>query len=156
MNDQEYWKQRALAAEAQLEAAQGQEPVIDYTVLHQFAVQQSISYNKLCTAVHMCLAPAATTKHEAQSGELERAARQVLEFTEAAHRPPVRDKLEGGRMVMVRLHALADLHEALHPAQPKGEQATPEAMRLQAITQATHDAHSAAQKFIKASHDADK
>jgi hypothetical protein len=42
-----------------------------------------------------------------------KAAQGVLEWTEIAHRPPVRDKLEAGRMVMVRLHALADLHDAL-------------------------------------------
>ena len=41
---------------SQLEAMQRQEPVIDFTVLHQFANDQAISYNKLCTAVRMCLA----------------------------------------------------------------------------------------------------
>jgi len=38
---------------------------------------------------------------------------------------------------------------ALHLTELKGEQATTEALRLQAITQATHDAHSAAHRFIK-------
>jgi hypothetical protein len=42
-----------------------------------------------------------------------KAAQSVLEWTEIAHRPPVRDRLEAGRMVGVRLHALADLHDAL-------------------------------------------
>ena len=41
------------------------------------------------------------------------AAQSVLEWIEIQHRPPVRDVLEGGRMVRVRLHALADLHDAL-------------------------------------------
>lgn len=42
-----------------------------------------------------------------------KAAQGVLEWTEIAHRPPKRDQLEAGRMAMVRLHALADLHDAL-------------------------------------------
>ena len=42
-----------------------------------------------------------------------KAAEQVLEFIEIEHRPPVRDPLEGGSMVRVRLHALADLHDAI-------------------------------------------
>ena len=45
--------------------------------------------------------------------ELISAAQGVIEWVEASHRPPVRDKLEGGLMVLVRLHALADLHDAL-------------------------------------------
>jgi hypothetical protein len=31
------------------------EPVIDFTILHQFASDQAISYNKLCTAVRMSI-----------------------------------------------------------------------------------------------------
>lgn len=42
-----------------------------------------------------------------------KAAREVMSWTEAAHRPPVRDSIEMGRMVGVRLHALVDLGEAL-------------------------------------------
>lgn len=41
------------------------------------------------------------------------AARGVIYYTEAAYRQAVRDELEVGRMVGVRLHALADLREAL-------------------------------------------
>lgn len=44
------------ALAAKLDELQRQEPVIDFTVLHQFANDQAISYNKLCTAVRMCLA----------------------------------------------------------------------------------------------------
>ena len=44
------------ALRAELDALRGQEPVIDFTVLHQFAEQQAISYNKLCTAVHLAAA----------------------------------------------------------------------------------------------------
>jgi hypothetical protein len=42
------------------------------------------------------------------------AASEVIDYTEAAHRPPVRDVLEAGRMVRVRLHALASLYDALN------------------------------------------
>lgn len=45
--------------------------------------------------------------------DLVRAAREVMSYTESSFRPPVRDALECGRMVLVRLHALADLREAL-------------------------------------------
>jgi hypothetical protein len=41
------------------------------------------------------------------------AARRLLTFIEIKHRPPVRDQIEAGRMVHVRLHALADLHDAI-------------------------------------------
>jgi hypothetical protein len=44
---------------------------------------------------------------------LVRAAREVMSYIEAAHRPPVRDEIEHGRMARVRLHALASLREAL-------------------------------------------
>jgi hypothetical protein len=40
---------------AELAALKAQEPVIDFTILHQFASDQAISYNKLCTAVRMSL-----------------------------------------------------------------------------------------------------
>jgi hypothetical protein len=42
-----------------------------------------------------------------------KAAEGVLEWTELGYTQPVRDKFEVGRMVRVRLHALADLHEAI-------------------------------------------
>lgn len=45
------------------------------------------------------------------------AAKEVLSWIEIKHRPPVRDEIEHGRMVYVRLHALADLHEAVIAAQ---------------------------------------
>jgi len=41
------------------------------------------------------------------------AARDLLTWIEWEHRPPVRDTIEAGRMVRVRLHALADLHDAV-------------------------------------------
>lgn len=44
---------------------------------------------------------------------LVKAAKEVISYIEAAHRPPVRDEIEFGRMARVRLHALADLREAL-------------------------------------------
>lgn len=43
-----------------------------------------------------------------------KAAQGVLDWTEVAHRPPVKvDELEIGRMVRVRLHALIDLDAAI-------------------------------------------
>lgn len=61
------------------------------------------------------------------------AAREVLIWTQAADRPPVRDKYECGRMTGVRVHALADLHEAVQvlastPA-PAQHQSLPDAMQ---------------------------
>ena len=50
------WKRWCEEVQAKLDELQRQEPVIDFTVLHQFASDQAISYNKLCTAVRMCLA----------------------------------------------------------------------------------------------------
>lgn len=55
---------------------------------------------------------------------LVKTAREVLSWTEAAYRPPVRDRIEMGRMVGVRLHALADLREALLPFEQQAEQST--------------------------------
>jgi hypothetical protein len=42
-----------------------------------------------------------------------KAAQGVLEWIEIAHRPPLRDLLEVGRTARVRIHALADLKDAL-------------------------------------------
>lgn len=42
-----------------------------------------------------------------------RAAREVLSWTEIADRPPRRDAIECGRSAQVRVHALADLHDAV-------------------------------------------
>lgn len=44
---------------------------------------------------------------------LRKAASEVLNWTEAKHRPPIADQFEHGRMALVRLHALADLHAAI-------------------------------------------
>ena len=41
------------------------------------------------------------------------AAKQVLSWTDSRNRPPVRDELELGRSASVRVHALADLHDAV-------------------------------------------
>lgn len=50
---------------------------------------------------------------KAENEVLRKAAGQVLEWTEASHRPPVADEIEHGRMVPVRLHALAGLHDSM-------------------------------------------
>lgn len=49
---------------------------------------------------------------------IEKAAQAVLDWTEARHRPPVREAFPAGETAGVRIHALADLHDALHPDSP--------------------------------------
>lgn len=44
--------------------------------------------------------------------ELYMAAKNVIDWTVRAYRPPVCDAFETGQMVKVRLHALADLNNA--------------------------------------------
>ncbi len=57
--------------------------------------------------------------HMAQAAEREKfqpildAAQGVIDWTESKFREPVRDELEFGRMVYIRLHALADLYDAI-------------------------------------------
>ena len=47
------------------------------------------------------------------------AAKNVINWTERAYRPPVCDAFETGRMVKVRLHALADLQDAIEAVREK-------------------------------------
>jgi len=47
------------------------------------------------------------------------AAKNVINWTERAYRPPVLDEFETGRMVKVRLHALADLQDAIESIKAK-------------------------------------
>lgn len=49
---------------------------------------------------------------------LEQAIRSTLSWIESAHRPPVPETFPAGKMVSIRLHALADLHKALHGEYP--------------------------------------
>lgn len=49
-----------------------------------------------------------------QLNKIREAAIDLIQWIEVEYRPPVRDALEGGRMVMVRLHALADLNDAVN------------------------------------------
>lgn len=44
------------------------------------------------------------------------AAEALLGWTEAKHRPPVREEIPVGAMALVRVHALADLHDAVKVA----------------------------------------
>lgn len=46
------------------------------------------------------------------------AAKGVISWTNAGDRPPVRDEIETGRMTGVRVHALADLFDAIVAADP--------------------------------------
>lgn len=58
-----------------------------------------------------------------QVEEIRNAALNLMQWIETKHRHPVRDEIETGRMVSVRLHALADLYDALKTAAPsKGKQ----------------------------------
>lgn len=51
------------------------------------------------------------------NAELIETIEKALGWVEISHRPPIRDTpLECGRMVMIRLHALADLHDVLQKA----------------------------------------
>lgn len=49
---------------------------------------------------------------------IEKAARRALAWTEAKHRPPVREEIPTSETARVRVHALADLHDALNPNSP--------------------------------------
>lgn len=52
-----------------------------------------------------------------QMRALQKAAEAVLRWVEAKHRPPVREEIPTGAMALVRLDALADLHDAIHGVQ---------------------------------------
>ncbi|MBU9210176.1 hypothetical protein, partial [Burkholderia multivorans] len=63
------------------------------------------------------LEAAAADKRDAE--KIEQAAREVLNWTEAKHRPPKAEVVPTGEMALVRVHALVELHAAL--AQRQGE-----------------------------------
>jgi hypothetical protein len=69
------------------------------------------------TIVETQQAQAELRRLHALNAELLEAGKSVISWTEAAHRPPVRDDMEFGRMVSVRLHALADLYAAISKAE---------------------------------------
>lgn len=52
-----------------------------------------------------------------QMRTLLKAAEGVLRWIEAKHRPPVREEIPTGAMALVRIDALADLHDAVHGVQ---------------------------------------
>ncbi|WP_157765520.1 hypothetical protein [Burkholderia multivorans] len=56
---------------------------------------------------------------EKDAEKIEQAAREVLNWTEAKHRPPKAEVVPTGEMALVRVHALVELHAAL--AQRQGE-----------------------------------
>lgn len=55
-----------------------------------------------------------SSSEQSHLNKIRQAATDLMQWIEIEHRPPVRDALEGGRMVNVRLHALADLHQAIN------------------------------------------
>lgn len=76
--------------------------------------------NQAADAINLLLAEleaAAADKRDAE--KIEQAAREVLNWTEAKHRPPKVEGVPTGEMALVRVHALVELHAAL--AQRQGE-----------------------------------
>jgi len=69
--------------------------------------------------VPLYTAPPPSFQEIEELNELYMAAKNVIAWTEATHRPPVCDALETGRMVKVRLHALADLQDAIEAVREK-------------------------------------
>ncbi|MDN8033028.1 hypothetical protein QZN17_31215, partial [Burkholderia multivorans] len=63
------------------------------------------------------LEAAAADKRDAE--KIKQAAHEVLNWTEAKHRPPKAEVVPTGEMALVRVHALVELHAAL--AQRQGE-----------------------------------
>ncbi|MCO1371494.1 hypothetical protein L0Z42_13195 [Burkholderia multivorans] len=75
---------------------------------------------KAADAIDLLLAEveaAAADKRDAE--KIKQAAHEVLNWTEAKHRPPKAEVVPTGEMVLVRVHALVELHAAL--AQRQGE-----------------------------------
>lgn len=56
---------------------------------------------------------------DARIKQLESVIKNALSWIEIRHRPPVSDRIECGRMVLIRLHALADLDAAISTNAPK-------------------------------------
>ncbi|HDR9337676.1 hypothetical protein [Burkholderia multivorans] len=56
---------------------------------------------------------------EKDAEKIKQAAHEVLNWTEAKHRPPKAEVVPTGEMALVRVHALVELHAAL--AQRQGE-----------------------------------
>jgi hypothetical protein len=54
---------------------------------------------------------------KARNDELVSEITKALSYVECSHRPPVKDSLEIGRMVHIRLHSLADLHAIISKEQ---------------------------------------
>jgi len=69
--------------------------------------------------VPLYTAPPPAFQEIEELNELYMAAKNVIAWTEATHRPPVCDAFETGRMVKVRLHALADLQDAIEAVREK-------------------------------------
>jgi len=72
--------------------------------------------------VPLYTAPPPAFQEIEELNELYMAAKNVIAWTEATHRPPVCDAFETGRMVKVRLHALADLQDAIEAVREKNNE----------------------------------
>lgn len=68
------------------------------------------------TAAQVWLDEREDDQEQAAAGLLS-SAQAVLEWTEVKHRPPVREEFPTGAMALVRVDALADLHDAIHGVQ---------------------------------------
>lgn len=121
------------ALAASLQALQEQEPVADgrvyETIIQWDEGGGKRSRRELARRIEaLYAAPKAleplTPQQKVALFKVFEAAKSLLSWVEAPHRPPVRDNLETGRMVLVRLHALADLHDALAVANTVSDQPT--------------------------------
>lgn len=76
--------------------------------------------NQAADAIDLLLAEVEASAADKRDAEkIEQAAREVLNWTEAKHRPPKVEGVPTGEMALVRVHALVELHAAL--AQRQGE-----------------------------------
>lgn len=78
---------------------------------YDMAMESELSRRQFYSRVQTLVARV-KSQDKAQEALL-KACDDVMRHIEAAHRPPVKDALEGGRMARVRLHSLADLNDAV-------------------------------------------
>ena len=122
--------ERELGLDYETEQAQNKEPVAyikDRELGYMLAVREvgakewrtNLGLYPEAGDVPLYTAPPPSFQEIEELNELYMAAKNVIAWTEATHRPPVCDALETGRMVKVRLHALADLQDAIEAVREK-------------------------------------